>query len=80
MEYTTKLKPLDSVENSIKRTGTDSFTVKTVFRSTEITDKGESVPREQTEKLDFTLSDKKRTLQSLQKTLFVYNDHVRRPS
>ena len=65
MEYTTKQKPLDSVENSIQRTGTDSFTVKTVFRSTEITDKGESVPREQTEKLDFTLSDKKRTLHFL---------------
>ena len=65
MEYTTKQKPLDSVENSIQRTGKDSFTVNTVFRSTEITDKGESIPREQTEKLDFTLSDKKRTLHFL---------------
>lgn len=65
MEYTTKQKPLDSVENSIQRTGKDSFTVNTVFRSTEITDKGESIPHEQTEKLDFTLSDKKRTLHFL---------------
>jgi hypothetical protein len=65
MEYTTKQKPLDSVENSIKRTGTDSFSVKTVFRSTKITDKGDSVPHEKTEKLDFTLSDKKRTLHFL---------------
>ena len=64
-EYVTKQKPLDSVENSIQRTGKDSFTVNTVFRSTEITDKGESVPHEQTEKLDFTLSDKKRTLHFL---------------
>lgn len=65
MEYTTKQKPLDSVENSIQRTGKDSFTVNTVFRSTEITDKGDSFPHEQTEKLDFTLSDKKRTLHFL---------------
>gem|GEM_PF-1423962 len=65
MEYTTKQKPLDSVENSIQRTGKDSFTVNTVFRSTEITDKGDSIPHEQTEKLDFTLSDKKRTLHFL---------------
>ena len=65
IEYVTKQKPLDSVENSIQRTGKDSFTVNTVFRSTEITDKGESIPHEQTEKLDFTLSDKKRTLHSL---------------
>ncbi len=65
MEYTTKQKPLDSVENSIQRTGKDSFTVNTVFRSTEITDKGDSIPHEQTEKLDFTLSDKKRTLHLL---------------
>ncbi len=65
MEYTTKQKPLDSVENSIQRTGTDSFSVKAVFRSTEITDKGDSIPHEQTEKLDFTLSDKKRTLHFL---------------
>ena len=65
MEYTTKQKPLDSVENSIQRTGKDSFTVNTVFRSTEITDKGESIPHEQIEKLDFTLSDKKRTLHFL---------------
>lgn len=65
MEYTTKQKPLDSVENSIQRTGKDSFTVNTVFRSTEITDKGESIPHEQTEKLDFTLSNKKRTLHFL---------------
>ena len=65
MEYVTKQKPLDSVENSIKRTGVDSFTVSTVFRSTEITDKGDSIPHEQTEKLDFTLSDKKRTLHFL---------------
>ena len=64
-EYVTKQKPLDSVENSIQRTGKDSFTVKTVFRSTEITDKGKSIPHEQTEKLDFTLSDKKRTLHFL---------------
>ena len=64
-EYVTKQKPLDSVENSIQRTGKDSFTVNTVFRSTEITDKGESIPHEQTEKLDFTLSDKKRTLHFL---------------
>ncbi len=65
MEYVTKQKPLDSVENSIKRTGTDSFTVKTVFRSTDITDKGDSVPHEKTEHLDFTLSDNKRTLHFL---------------
>ncbi len=65
MEYTTKQKPLDSVENRIQRTGKDSFTLNTVFRSTEITDKGESIPHEQTEKLDFTLSDKKRTLHFL---------------
>lgn len=65
MEYTTKQKPLDSVENSIQRTGKDSFMVSTVFRSTEITDKGTSIPHEQTEKLDFTLSDKKRTLHFL---------------
>lgn len=65
MEYTTKQKPLDSVKNSIQRTGKNSFTVNTVFRSTEITDKGESIPHEQTEKLDFTLSDKKRTLHFL---------------
>ncbi len=64
-EYVTKQKPLDSVENSIQRTGKDSFTVNTVFRSTEITDKGDSIPHEQTEKLDFTLSDKKRTLHFL---------------
>lgn len=64
-EYVTKQKPLDSVENSIQRTGKYSFTVNTVFRSTEITDKGESIPHEQTEKLDFTLSDKKRTLHFL---------------
>ena len=65
MEYTTKQKPLDSVENSIQRTGKDSFTVNTVFRSTEITDKGDSIPHEQKEHLDFTLSDKKRTLHFL---------------
>ncbi|MCR5305363.1 MAG: hypothetical protein K6E36_02535, partial [Oscillospiraceae bacterium] len=65
MEYTTKQKPMDSVENSIQRTGKDSFTVNTVFRSTEITDKGESLPHEQTEKLDFSLSDKKHTLHFL---------------
>ena len=65
MEYTTKQKPLDSVENSIQRTGKDSFTVNTVFRSTEITDMGDSIPHEQTEHLDFTLSDKKRTLHFL---------------
>lgn len=65
MEYTTKQKPLDSVENSIQRTGKDLFTVDTTFRSTEITDKGNSIPHEQTEHLDFTLSDKKRTLHFL---------------
>ena len=65
MEYTTKQKPLDSVENTIQRTGKDSFTVNTVFRSTEITDKGDSIPHEQKEHLDFTLSDKKRTLHFL---------------
>ena len=53
------------MENSIQRTGKDSFTVNTVFRSTEITDKGDSFPHEQTEHLDFTLSNKKRTLHFL---------------
>ena len=65
MEYTTKQKPLDSVENSIQRTGKDLFTVDTTFRSTEITDKGESLPHEKTEHLEFSLADKKRTLHFL---------------
>ncbi|MBR3448910.1 MAG: hypothetical protein IKH27_14025 [Oscillospiraceae bacterium] len=65
MEYTTKQKPLDSVENSIQRTGKDLFTVNTTFRSTEITEKGESLPHEKTEHLEFSLADKKRTLHFL---------------
>ena len=65
MEYTTKQKPLDSVENSIQRTGKDLFTVDTTFRSTEITEKCESLPHEKTEHLEFSLADKKRTLHFL---------------
>ena len=65
MEYVTKQKPLDSVANSIKRTGMDTFTVDTMFRSTEFTKDGEYLPHEQTEHLDFTLSDKKKTLHFL---------------
>ena len=65
MEYTTKQKPLDAVENSIQRTGKDLFTVNTTFRSTEITEKGESLPHEKTEHLEFSLADKKRTLHFL---------------
>lgn len=65
MEYTTKQKPLDSVENNIQRTGKDLFTVDTTFRSTEITEKGESLPHEKKEHLEFSLADKKRTLHFL---------------
>ncbi len=64
-EYVTQQKPLDSVENSIKRTGIDTFNVKTTFRSTELMPDGESLPHEKTENLDFSLSDKKYTLHFL---------------
>ncbi len=61
----TKVKPLDAVTNRVKRNGLDAFTVDTEFYATERNDKGEEFQRKQTEKLEFALSDKKKTLHIL---------------
>ena len=61
----TKVKPLDAVTNRVKRHGLDAFTVDTTFYSTEQNEGGQSFQREQREKLDFSLSDKKKTLHIL---------------
>ncbi len=61
----TKVKPLDAVTNRVKRHGLDAFTVDTTFYTTEQNEGGQSFQREQREKLDFSLSDKKKTLHIL---------------
>lgn len=66
-EYSTKLKPIDSVEQRIDRTGKNvlgapdvsCFEVAVTFRSTEMNAKGEPVSKEKSSKLSLSLSDKK---------------------
>lgn len=62
----TKVKPLDYVGNKIKRTGLNTFTVHTTFESTESNAADEFFTRQQHEELEFTFSDKKRTLHFLE--------------